>query len=107
MENYWKKIRGADSSYVQTTYRAKPEVAKPEVAPGVPVHGDLPVDALTAIKGAYDEDTSLSAERAKTLAQEHKIEVGQVKHYWEMLRDLDPEYPYSLSGGPMAVRDVR
>ena len=85
--SYWEKIRKVDPSYVKTK-----TWTKPEVAPGVPAHGDLPVDALTAIKGAYDEDTSLSAERAKTLAQEHKIKPELVERYWEKLKDLDPDY---------------
>ena len=85
--NYWEKIRGADSSYVKTTYRTKPEVA-----PGLPPLGDLPVEKLKALKKAYDEDPSLSAERQKTLAQENKIKPLQVQYYWEKLRDLDPNY---------------
>ena len=88
VENYWAKIRGVDPSYV----KKPPKWTKPEVAPGVPGFGDLPVDALMAIKGAYDEDTSLFAERQKTLAEENKIQPLQVQYYWEKLRDLDPKY---------------
>ena len=88
LENYWAKIRGVDPSYV----KKPPKWTKPEVAPGVPGFGDFPEDALTAIKKAYDEDTSLFAERQKTLAQEHNMELMQVQRYWEKLRDLDPTY---------------
>ena len=88
VDNYWKRLKEADSSYVKKHYRTK----KPEVATGIPAHGDLPLDALTAIKGAYDEDTSFSTERAEALVRKYNIKLTQVHAYFFKLRQRDPNY---------------
>ena len=90
VDHYWAKLKEADPSYVKDPIAVNAH-SKPDVAPGVPALGDVPVETLTALVAEYGVDKSLTAERAKALAQKHNMKVEELENYWRRkLRGRDP-----------------